>query len=74
MCVCDYTVQPRLTHQGDELVLQLVVEPRDHHLHRVADLTHALVLRPAHRLHVPLLTRATDRRASLLRTGRYEIP
>lgn len=54
----DHTVQAWLTHEGDEFVLQLVVQPRDHHLHGVADLAHTLVLRPPHCLDIPLLNRA----------------
>lgn len=52
--------RPILTHESDELVLELGVQAGDHHLHGVADLAHALVLGAAHGLHVPLLKGKTS--------------
>lgn len=49
-----------LTHQGDEFVLELVVQTGDHHLHSVSDLPDPLVLRSPHGLDVSLLTQPTD--------------
>lgn len=54
------TVSTSLTHQGDEFVLELVVQTGDHHLHRVSDLSDPLVLRSPHGLDVSLLTQPTD--------------
>lgn len=48
------------THQGDKFVLQLVVQTSDHHLHGVADLSDALILRSSDGLYVPLLTHGRE--------------
>lgn len=44
-----------VTHESDELVLQLVVQTSDHHLHSVSNLSDPLVLCTPDGLHVPLL-------------------
>lgn len=51
---CDVFRGP--THEGDEFVLQLIVQTGDHHFHSVSDLSDPLVLRSPDSLHVPLLT------------------
>lgn len=43
-----------LAHEGDEFVLELVVQASDHHLHGVSDLSHPLILRSPDSLHIPL--------------------
>lgn len=53
------------THQGDELVLQLVVQTGDHHLHCVSDLSDPLVLRSPHSLDVSLLTEQPQRQTQI---------
>lgn len=53
VCVCERVM--RGTHECNEFVLQLIVQPCYHHLYSVPDLSHALVLRPSHRLHILLL-------------------
>lgn len=43
------------THEGEEFVLELVVQTGDHHLYCITDLSHSLVLGPSHCFHIPLL-------------------